>query len=223
LQATAFGSLDGGFTTETITIPATPDLPPPLPKPVQPGPGVFAGQVAATNALDTAFNSGKFNRNTVTLGGQVKAAHFESIETIKETAFLQGGLSAVINSVHNPPAPQPIPAHTEEVRRALPRLFYPSEPVFLLEGASRTFKHGADTRLSQDNTLVCRLSGFYVEAVSATMPSTTDANVLIFRPIAAADAVLERSVENGSVPHAACRTSAKTCCANLSFSILLRR
>lgn len=201
LQATAFGSLDGGFTTETITIPATPDLPPPLPNPVQPGPGVFAGQVAKSNAQDTAFSSGKFNRNTVTLGGQAKAARFESIETIRETTILEGGLSSVINFVHNPPAPTPIPAHTEEVRRALPRLFYPSEPVFLLEGASRTFKHGADTRLSQDNTLICRLSGFYVEAVSATMPSTTEANVLIFRPIAAADAVLERSVENGSVPH----------------------
>ena len=102
------------------------------------------------------------------------------------------------------------------MRRALPRLFYPSEPVFLLEGASRTFKHGADTRLSQDNTLVCRLSGFYVEAVSASMPSTTGANVLIFRPIAAADAVLDRSVETAA-PDAADR------CANWSFSIPQRR
>ncbi len=77
LQATAFGSLDGGFTTETINIPAMPDTPPPLPNPVEPGAGVFAGQraaAAAASAQDNNFNSGKFNRNTVTLGGQAKAS-----------------------------------------------------------------------------------------------------------------------------------------------------
>ena len=201
LQATAFGSLDGGFTTETINIPAMPDNPPPLPNPVDPGAGVFAGQrAAAASAQDKNFKSGKFNRNSVKAGGQAVAAHYESIETIRETTVLQGGMASAVNAVIHAAPQQQIPAHTEKVRRALPRLFYPSEPVFLLEGASRTFKHGADTRLSQDNTLVCRLSGFYAEAVSATMPSTTEANVLIFRPIAAADSVLERSVENGSVP-----------------------
>src|SRR5581483_11697345 len=60
LQAAAFSSLDGGSTTETINIPAMPDTPPPLPNPVQPGPGVFAGQVGATNAQATNFASGKF-------------------------------------------------------------------------------------------------------------------------------------------------------------------
>ena len=201
LQATAFGSLDGGYTTETITIPAMPDIPPPLPNPAQPGPGVFAGQAAAAaSAQNNNFKSGKFNRNTVTLGGHAEAMRFESVQTLRETTILNGGMSSAVNTVINNPPQQQIPAHTEQVRRALPRLFYPSEPVFLLEGASRTFKHGADTRLSQDSTLVCRLSGFYAEAVSATIPSTSDATVLIFRPVAAADAVLERSVENGSVP-----------------------
>lgn len=200
LQATTFGSIDGGSTTETINIPAMPDTPPPLPNPVQPGPGVFPQSVPATNAQQSAFTSGKFNENTVRLGGVAEAKFSEPIETLRETTFLEGGLSSVINSVHTPPAPQQIPAHTEEVRRALPRRFYPSEPVFLLEGASRTFKHGADTRLSQDNTLVCRLSGFYAEAVSSTLPSTSDAQVLIFRPSSTADPILENSVENGSVP-----------------------
>lgn len=201
LQATAFGSLDGGYTTETITIPAMPDIAPPLPNPVPPGPGVFTGQAAAAkSAQDNNFKSGRFNRNTVKLGGQAQAAHFESLQTLREIDVIHGGMSSAINSIISNPPQQQIPAHTEEVRRALPRLFYPSEPVFLLEGASRTFKHGADTRLSQDDTLVCRLSGFYAEAVSATLPASTDANILIFRPIAAADSVLERSVENGSVP-----------------------
>ena len=200
LQASAFASLDGGFTTETITIPAMPDTPPPLPNPVNPGPGVFAGQVAATSALDTAFNSGIFKGNSVKLGGKAQAAFSESVQTIRETTFVTGGLSSVINNIVTHPAPPQIPAHTEEVRRALPRLFYPSEPVFLIEGGSRTFKYGGDNRFSQDNTLTCRLSGFYVEAVSSTIPSTLTAEVLIFRPSSTADAILERSVENGSVP-----------------------
>lgn len=200
LQATAFSSLDGGYTTETINIPAMPDTAPPLPNPVQPGPGVFAGQVAATNALDTSFQSGKFNRNTVTLGGQATAKFSESIETLRETTFLQGGLASAVNAVAPAVAQPQTPAHAAEVRRALPRLYYPSEPVFLLEGASRTFKYGADTRLSQDNTLVCRLSGFYAEAVSSQIPTSSDPTILIFRPTSTADPILERSVSNGSVP-----------------------
>lgn len=200
LQATSFSSLDGGYTTETINIPAMPDTPPTLPSPVQPGPGVFTGQVAATNVLDTNFASGKFNRNEVTLGGAAAARFSQPVETLRETTFLPGGLSGVMNSVYPLEAQQQIPAHTAEVRRALPRLFYPSEPVFLLEGASRTYKYGADTRLSQDNTLVCRLSGFYAEAVSSTMPGSSDAQVLISRPTSTADPVLERGISNGSVP-----------------------
>lgn len=200
LQAAAFGSLDGGSTTETINIPAMPDTPPPLPNPVQPGPGVFAGQVAATNAQEMNFQSGLFSRNIVTLGGSAAVKFSEPLETLRETTFLQGGLSSAINALHSVPVQQPIPAHTAEVLRALPRLFYPSEPVFLLEGASRTFKYGADTRFSQDNTLVCRLSGFYAEAVSSTMPGSSDPTVLIYRPTSTADPVLERSISNGSVP-----------------------
>jgi hypothetical protein len=200
LQAASFGSLDGGSTTETIDIPAMPDTPPPLPNPVQPGPGVFSGQVAATNAQTTNFQSGKFSRNTVTLGGSAAAKFSEPLETLRETTFLEGGLSSAIHAIHSVSVQQQIPAHTADVLRALPRLFYPSEPVFLLEGASRTFKYGADTRFSQDNTLVCRLSGFYAEAVSSTIPTSSDPTVLIDRPVSTADPILERSITNGSVP-----------------------
>ena len=105
-----------------------------------------------------------------------------------------------MNAIYNAqPQPQ-IPAHTAQVRRALPRLFFPSEPVFLLEGASRTFKYGGDNRLSQDNTLTCRLSGFYVEAVSATLSNNDTAVGLFYRSTALADPILERGISNGSVP-----------------------
>jgi hypothetical protein len=200
LQATAFGSLDGGFTTETINIPAMPDIPPPLPNPVQPGPGVFPKTGSKSNAQNSKFTSGKFNENTVKLGGVAAAKFSEPIETIRETTFLQGGMSQAINFIHPAPAPVQIPAHTEEVRRALPRLFYPSEPVFLIEGGSRTFKYGGDTRFSQDNTLVCRLTGFCTTELCCAMPAVFAGQNVAFRPRSSADSVLERSVENGSVP-----------------------
>ena len=199
LQATAFASLDGGYTTETINIPAMPDTPPPLPHPVQPGPGVFPQSGAAKSFHEQAFKSGIFTESPVKLGGHTAASHFQSIETLHET-IVEGGMSAAINAIRGTTVPPPIPAHTEVVRRALPRLFYPSEPVILVEGASRTFKYGADTRFSQDNTLVCRLTGFcvtelccYVSAIPGQPASSNRASIK-------GETVLERGIENGSVP-----------------------
>jgi len=200
LQASSFASLDGGYTTETINIPAMPDTPPPLPNPVQPGPGIFPQAVAPSNFHDTAFASGRFNANEVKLGGHAGAAYSKSIESIRETAILEGGVSAAINSIRPAPAQQQIPAHTEVVRRALPRLFYPSEPVFLVEGASRTFKHGADTRFSQDNTLSCRLTGFCTTELSCSPPAVPGLPATANRPRVKGEDVLARGIENGSVP-----------------------
>jgi hypothetical protein len=199
LQATSFASLDGGFTQETINIPAMPDTPPPLPNPVQPGPGVFPQSVAATSFHQTAFSSGLFNENTVKLGGQVAVEHSVPIESERETVF-EGDMAFALNSVSRPTAQAQIPAHTEVVRRALPRLFYPSEPVILIEGAGRTFKYGADTRFSQDNTLACRLTGFCVTEISCSIPILPGQPSVPNRPSVKGEDVLERGIENGSVP-----------------------
>lgn len=200
LQANAFASIDGGYTQETINIPAMPDTPPPLPNPVQPGPGVFPQAVAPTSFHETAFASGLFNRNTVKLGGVAAAAHSVSIETLRETTFHVGGLASALNAINPVTVPPPTPAHTEVVRRALPRLFYPSEPVILLEGASRTFKYGADTRFTQDNTLVCSLTGFYTTAISCAIPGSAAQTSVAGRLNVRGDDVLEQGIENGSVP-----------------------
>ncbi len=200
LQASAFASLDGGYATETINIPAMPDTPPPLPNPIQPGPGVFTQAVAPTSFHDTAFASGLFTENAVKLGGRAAAAHSQPIETARETTIYEGGMSAAINAILHADTPQQIPAHTEVVRRSLPRLFYPSEPVILLEGASRTFKYGADTRFSQDNTLVCRLTGFCATEISCSMPTFPGQPPQANRLSIKGEDVLERGIENGSVP-----------------------
>ncbi|MGA8043258.1 MAG: hypothetical protein WCA37_10675, partial [Terracidiphilus sp.] len=201
LHANAFGSLDGGYTEETINIPAMPDTPSPLPNPVQPGPGVFAGAVAPSNFKDNGFKSGIFHPNKVVLNGQAHAVPAEPVESLVEANLHVGGLSSVINAVSKiPSGPAQIPAHTEQVRRALPRLFFPSEPVFLVEGGSRTFKYGADTRFSQDHTLSCRLTGFCITEISCPIPRMENTAQLSFRPSARGDDVLERGVENGSIP-----------------------
>ncbi|UWZ84400.1 hypothetical protein [Occallatibacter riparius] len=202
LHSNSFASIDGGFTTETINIPAMPDTPPPLPNPVNPAPGVFPSHGSkAGNPRQTAFDSGKFRNTVIEAQGFSTVRHSESLQTIRETEILSGGLASAINFVVPTPVQKQIPAHTEEVRRALPRLFYPSEPVFLLEGASRTFKHGGDTRFSQDNTLAVRLTGFCLTELSCpAVQNIPGVEGLPPRIRSTPDAILDRGVENGSIP-----------------------
>ncbi len=194
LHNNSFASISGGSTSEQLWIPQMPDTPPALPNPVNPGPGVFPSQTTIP-FQQQAFQSGLFEASTVNPGGQAQATKFLPIETVRETTFLNGGLASVITAVSPTVAQQPIPGHYVTANRALPRLFYPSEPVLLLEGAGRSFKHGNDDRFSQDNTLVCRLTGFVVTALSSNA-ITGQPN----RPSIQGQDVLERGVENGSVP-----------------------
>jgi hypothetical protein len=195
LHANSFASIDGGRTTQQLWIPPMPDVPPPLPNPVTPGPGIFKNQPAAS-FQQQAFQSGKFQANQATLNGKARATKYAAVETARETTFLAGGMSAAFSGVTTQPEPpKPVPGHYETVQRALPRLFYPSEPVLLIEGAARSFKHGGDDRFSQDNTLTCRLSGFVVTELSCNA-ITGQPN----RPSIQGEDVLDRGVENGSVP-----------------------
>jgi hypothetical protein len=194
LHANSFASLDGGFTTEQLWIPQMPDTPPPLPKPVTPNPGVFPrqGKVAYQ---EQAFQSGAFTATFVQPPGKAKAQTFVAKQTVRESQFLKGGLIAAISGVTTPTVQQPIAGHYQTVRRALPRYYFPSEPVILIEGAARSFKHGSDDRFSQDNTLTCRLTGFVVTELSCNA-ITGQPN----RPSIQGQDVLDRGIENGSVP-----------------------
>ena len=202
LHSTAFASMDGGYTTETINIPAMPDTPPPLPNPVNPAPGVFASQAAqAANVQKSSFQSGKFRNNIIASQGTATVKYSEPLQTLRETEIISGTMASAINFIVPTITQQQIPAHTEEVRRALPRLFYPHEPVFLLEGASRTFKHGGDTRFSQDNTLAVRLTGFCTTELSCpAVQGIPGFDSPTQRHRATPDSVLERGIENGSIP-----------------------
>jgi hypothetical protein len=195
LHASSFASLDGGSTTEQLWIPQMPDTPAPLPNPVTPSPGIFSNQ-AKVAYQQQAFQSGQFTTTVVQPTGKAQAQHFVAKQTLLETTFRTGGLIAAMSGVITPQAPQaPIPGHYETVKRALPRYYYPAEPVILIEGAARSFKHGSDDRFSQDDTLTCRLTGFVVTELSCTaVAGQTN------RPSIQGQDALDRGVENGSVP-----------------------
>lgn len=168
VHAASFGSLPGGSITETVMQrppTGTPGARTPDPRKtdrgifdnVIPRPPKGGGKAAA--AFDT-FGAGSME---VKVGGDAKLG---GVKVVKATQ-----LGAVIRAVKEaapgapraaaplPPAeadPKPVPV---EVKRALPRWYIPSDPVILLQGLNRSFKHGGDGRFGEQRKLPCRVSG----------------------------------------------------------------
>jgi hypothetical protein len=193
LHANAFGSLPGGETTETVTLPGNPAPPTLPPGPVTPQPGIFP-QVPPPR-----------NRGIITVPvaiGQTQFAateRFISPEIASESVLLDGHLSDVISQVTSQaPQTRPVaqsPPQQVTVKRSLPRKFHPSDPVLMLQGCGRSYKHGADGRFSEDNKLICRLTGF-----AHTETACTNTGGPFGRPSITGDDLLLNGIENGSVP-----------------------
>jgi hypothetical protein len=134
--------------------------------------------------------------------GTARARTFTAIGRDPGTLVIKGTISSVIATLFNPSLlPPPEPAHTIEVKRALPRYFQPADPVVLIQGGARSFKHGGDGRYSQDGSLICRLTGFCVTGLSCVAIAVAGPGAAQpARPSVVGDDVLERGVENGSVP-----------------------
>lgn len=190
LHANAFLSLPGGpDTTETVTLPGNPAPPTLPPQPVTPQPGIFPPA--------PAHNPGVVNVSVNV--GQTQATfseRFISPEIRSESVLLTGVLSDVIGQVTQTPAPPQTPPKQAAVNRSQPRKFEPSDPVLMLQGCARSYKHGADGRFSEDNKLVCRLTGF---AHTETACSTIDGGP-VGRPSITGDDLLANGIDNGSVP-----------------------
>jgi hypothetical protein len=90
--------------------------------------------------------------------------------------------------VHPPQKPQP-----QFAFRGLPRLYLPHDPVILVSGAGRLFKHGKDGRFSVDGTLRCRLAPSCVSALSTDAKGTK-------RAYFSRGAVLPVHLYNRSIP-----------------------
>ena len=187
LHASEFGSLPGGTTTETITQPES-GATQPLPKtPIQPAPGIFKNR-GGTSEVSVA---GLHAFETV----EAATSKFAFKERLSESTIATGTLRDALDGIAGPATEPPTPRQPITVQRTLPRFFFPADPVVLLEGADRSYKHGADGRFSEDGKLVCRLTGFAVTELACS--SITGDPI---RTAIRGDDVLERGAENGSIP-----------------------
>ncbi|MFV2001358.1 MAG: hypothetical protein ACC619_00080 [Paracoccaceae bacterium] len=73
----------------------------------------------------------------------------------------------------------------KEVRRALPRFFYPQDPVLTFNGLRRNLRHGYDGRFDAEDKVDCRLTGNTVTCYSGL--------------VAGAD-LMARRLDHGSLP-----------------------
>jgi hypothetical protein len=194
LHANAFGSLPGGETTETVTIPATGPGPTLPTEPVSSAPGIFKRPATGLTILHEL-------PDVTTQAPSFESAKFASAERRSESLVLKGGLQDAIGAVTPATVPAGSPAHDVTVKRSLPRRFYPSDPVFLLQGAQRSYKHGGDGRFLEDGNLACRLTGFAVtELACFAATAVSPGGQPLGRPSITGDDVLLRGIENGSVP-----------------------
>jgi hypothetical protein len=187
LHANAFGSLPGGEVEETITIPGNehPRVPS---NPVASKPGIFKRKGAGLSFVHDL----PFTQSTVAVAQQ----KFVSAEFRSEAVITPGKLSAVIDRVAPAINLQDTGPKQVTVKRSLPRRFYPADPVFLLQGCDRSFKHGGDGRFSEDGKLICRLTGFALTEIACLSVGGGP----LGRPAITGDDLLLRGVENGSVP-----------------------
>lgn len=199
LHAKGFGSLPGGDETKTIPQRQSVAAQPHIPVPSQTDPGVFASlqpkKVGVTNVL-----TGKEQ-----VLATVNATSSKPVSKTTPPAILLGGFATAIDwsSSRNAvalrpsvPAVDPDPASVDtQVQRSKPRFFVPPDPVILLQGARRSFKHGSDSLYSESGNLPCRLTGSPVSSLTPRMA----ANLPNGGTVTGAD-ILQGGVDNGSVP-----------------------
>ena len=181
-----------------------PDTPPPLPNPVQPGPGVFAGQASQGHEPPETRSSTQreFKKSPVTLGGNatVRASRNPSRPSGKPRSS-QGGLTRSINNV--------LPSARSHADSGAYRR---STSLAASSVLSQRACHSARGRkphiqirrrhTPSRRTTPCmpadRISRHRARRASCRRHSSRPSDRSGRR--SRADAVLERSVENGSVP-----------------------
>lgn len=172
LHASGFGSLPGGEVTERVTQPETaPELPPRPPvSPVSP-----------------------VSRPLARVPG-VATRTFAAADRAREAVVSRGRLRDLVASLSLEEEPPP-PTGPVEVHRSLPRYFHPTDPVIVIEGAHRSFKHGGDGRFTREGMLACRLAGDTVRELSIRDPRAAGA-----RLVARGEDLLERQLGNPNIP-----------------------
>jgi hypothetical protein len=196
LHANAFGSLPGGETTETIWQPPTSVNQPPPANPPQPDAGVFKRYQHSSVHLggQGVLNSGVLAATEST----VRTQPVRSTELLKATEIVSGNLTRIIDDHLVTPPVQPLPGQWIEVKRALPRFFHPTDPILLVQGGKASFKYKPGS-FSRDGLLYCRLTGDSTTQLLCREPTPGIVITGQRASVQGAD-LLERGVENGSVP-----------------------
>lgn len=93
------------------------------------------------------------------------------------------------------------PRRSIPLRRSMPRYWYPNDPVILLNQSKRSYKHGEDGRFTQDNKLVCRLTGETIQSINPIIAQTSGGKT-IRATITAAD-LSANTLDSGQIPEEA--------------------
>lgn len=187
LHASGFGSLPGGEVVERVTQPDTAPAPPG--SPAGSPPGSPAGSPSAAPSVAPSAATRPAARVPT-----VATRTFAAADRAREVAVSPGRLRDLVAGLPVDDGPPP-PTGPVEVHRALPRFFHPTDPVIVIEGAHRSFKHGGDGRFTREGMLACRLAGDTVRELSVRDPRAAGA-----RLVARGEDLLERRLANPSIP-----------------------
>ncbi|MFI5706620.1 hypothetical protein [Kribbella sp. NPDC051620] len=196
LHASGFAGLPGGVVTEPVTQTASVQPSSVVPDPSKTDPGVFRGRSGGGRRPGKLLSKTHFDGVLVASTGTTPIAHGSPKLGIGAMdKVLQAIKSVEEVTVRVPSAPNAEPVtQTIDAKRALPRFFVPADPVFLIEGGGRAFKHGFDGMYAETQKLVCRLSGHTVTGLAPRR--------LVNLPGAAVrgEDLLDRRVDHGGVP-----------------------
>lgn len=188
-----FGALPVPPTHETIRqTPPAPPTAPPHPDPARTDPGIFAGKVP---------RPGGTHAGRPAAGGSVSLGVDRSVYgklagvDIRESGLLNDAIAQRKGITGAGGANVPPVARDVEVARAAPRFFVPSDPVVLLQGVNRSFKHGGDGLQSESGKLPCRVSGMVTTSLTPRALEGHPGGGGVHGPD-----LLERDLGNGSIP-----------------------
>ncbi len=163
--------------------------------PPAPDPGVF-GRYRHTATGGTTVVGGLGGLVTAQAGARTPPAR--AVEFANQVQLISGNLSDVVEQHLTTPAAAPEPGTWIEVKRDLPRFFYPTDPILLIEGGRATFKHKPGS-FSKDGLLYCRLTGDAATGLSCLGPAPAAGTIPSRVSVQGAD-LLERGIEHGGVP-----------------------
>jgi hypothetical protein len=191
LRASAFASMSAGTVDDRVWQAASgPPVAPPA-NPATPAPGIFSRNLTPNRRV-LAKNTANTNLQKTT-AAPLNPHKVVAKASLQEANLAIGGIEQIIGSVNPTPSEPSTPGQWVDVERALPRYFYPTDPVVLLQDAGRSFQYGNDGRYAADGTLICRLSGCCLHSYARPEGD-------IFLPAIVPSQVLDNGVTNGSVP-----------------------